>query len=61
MTPEVGKRLAEITVDPKTVVLTKKAEAASSALPKVTGSLSAGSRRATRRRSRWAGRRSRSR
>jgi dipeptidyl aminopeptidase/acylaminoacyl peptidase len=33
-TPEVVKRLAEITVDPKTVVLTKKADAAAIGVPK---------------------------
>ena len=34
MSPEVGKRLTEITVDPKTVVLTKKADTASVGTPK---------------------------
>ncbi len=34
MTPEVGKRLTEITVDPKTVVLTKKVDTASVGTPK---------------------------
>jgi dipeptidyl aminopeptidase/acylaminoacyl peptidase len=42
MTPAVGARLKEITVDPKTVVLTKKADASAVGVPKVTGSLSAG-------------------
>ena len=35
MTPEVGKRLAEITVDPKTVVVTKAADANAVGVPKV--------------------------
>src|SRR5256714_8889504 len=34
MTSEVSKRLGEITVDPKTVVLARKVDAASIALPK---------------------------
>ncbi len=34
MSPEVGKRLTEITVDPKTVVLTKKTDTASVGTPK---------------------------
>jgi len=42
-TPEVAARLKQITVDPKTVVLTKKADAAAVGLPKVAGSLAAGS------------------
>jgi hypothetical protein len=42
MTPEVAKRLAEITVDPKTVVLTKKVDAAEVGTPKPTGTLAAG-------------------
>ncbi len=41
MTPEVTKRLAEITVDPKTVVLAKKVDAAAGA-PRPTGTLAAG-------------------
>ncbi len=43
MTPEVGTRLKEITVDPKTVVLTKKADVSAVGVPKVAGSLAAGS------------------
>ncbi|MBL8111353.1 MAG: S9 family peptidase [Acidobacteria bacterium] len=43
MTPEVEKRLAEITVDPKTVVLAKKAAAAGKDAPKLAGTLTAGS------------------
>src|SRR4029450_8928138 len=35
MTSEVGKRLAEITVDPKTVVVTKAADANAVGVPKV--------------------------
>ena len=42
MTPEVGKRLNEITVDPKTVVLAKKVETASVGVPKVAFPWSAG-------------------
>jgi hypothetical protein len=42
-TPEVAARLKEITVDPKTVVLSKKADTASVGVPKVSGSLRAGS------------------
>ena len=41
MTPEVAKRLAEITVDPKTVVLTKS-DAGAVGTPKPTGTLAAG-------------------
>ncbi len=41
MTPEVAKRLAEITVDPKTVVLAKKAEA-SAEVPSPFGMLAPG-------------------
>jgi dipeptidyl aminopeptidase/acylaminoacyl peptidase len=43
MTPEVGKRLAEITVDPKKVTLTKKTDAGSVGVPKFSGTLAAGS------------------
>jgi dipeptidyl aminopeptidase/acylaminoacyl peptidase len=39
MTPEVGARLKEITVDPATVVLPKKVDAASVGVPKVAASL----------------------
>jgi dipeptidyl aminopeptidase/acylaminoacyl peptidase len=42
-TPEVTTRLKEITVDPKTVVLSKAVDAAAVGVPKVTGSLHAGS------------------
>jgi len=42
-TPEVAARLKEITVDPKTVVLTKKVDAAVVGVPKTAGSLAAGS------------------
>jgi hypothetical protein len=42
MTPEVAKRLAELTVDPKTVVLSKPVETASVGVPKVAFPLSAG-------------------
>ena len=42
MTPEVAKRLTEITVDPKTVVLTKKVDAAAVGTPRPTGTLDAG-------------------
>jgi dipeptidyl aminopeptidase/acylaminoacyl peptidase len=42
-TPEVAARLKEITVDPKTVVLSKAADAAAVGVPKVTASLNAGS------------------
>jgi dipeptidyl aminopeptidase/acylaminoacyl peptidase len=42
-TPEVVKRLGEITVDPKTVVLSRKADASSVSVPKVAGTLAAGS------------------
>jgi len=41
-TAEVVKRLPEITVDPKTVVLTKKTDAASVGLPKPVAQLTAG-------------------
>ncbi len=41
-TPEVVARLAEITVDPKTVVLTKKVDAASVGAPKPVADLVAG-------------------
>ena len=42
-TPEVVKRLAEITVDPKTVVVTKKTDAAAvTTLPKLTADLKPG-------------------
>jgi dipeptidyl aminopeptidase/acylaminoacyl peptidase len=39
MTPEVATRLKEITVDPKTVVLTRKVEAGSVGVPKLSGML----------------------
>jgi dipeptidyl aminopeptidase/acylaminoacyl peptidase len=42
-TPEVATRLKEITVDPKTVVLSKAVDAAAVGVPKVTASLSPGS------------------
>ena len=42
-TPEVMARLKEITVDPKTVVLSKAADAAAVGVPKVVASLSPGS------------------
>ena len=42
-TPEVAARLKQITVDPKTVVLSKKADAAAAGVPKLAGTLSAGS------------------
>ncbi len=42
MTPEVKKRLGEITVDPKTVVLTKKLEAEATAAPRPVANLAAG-------------------
>jgi dipeptidyl aminopeptidase/acylaminoacyl peptidase len=42
MTPEVTKRLAELTVDPKTVVLSKPVETAKVGVPKVAFPLSAG-------------------
>ena len=42
MTPEVTKRLAELVVDPKTVVLTKAVETASVGVPKVAFPWSAG-------------------
>ena len=42
-TPEVTARLKEITVDPKTVVLSKAVEAAAVGVPKVVASLSPGS------------------
>jgi dipeptidyl aminopeptidase/acylaminoacyl peptidase len=42
MTPEVGKRLSELVVDPKTVVLTKPVETASVGVPKVAFPWSAG-------------------
>ncbi len=58
-TPEVSARLKEITVDPKTVVLSKAVDAAAVGVPKVTGSLVTPAARATRGRSRPAGRRSR--
>jgi dienelactone hydrolase len=41
-TPEVVKRLAEITVDPKTVVLTKKVDAATVGVPKPAADLKPG-------------------
>jgi dipeptidyl aminopeptidase/acylaminoacyl peptidase len=44
-TPEVVARLKEITVDPKTVVLSKAADAAAVGVPKVVASLSPGSAR----------------
>ena len=43
MTPEVGARLKEISVDPKSVVLTKKADASAVGVPKLVGTLAAGS------------------
>jgi dipeptidyl aminopeptidase/acylaminoacyl peptidase len=42
-TPEVVKRLAEITVDPKTVVLSKAVDPAAVGLPKAVASLAPGS------------------
>jgi len=42
MTPEVGKRLSELVVDPKTVVLTKPVATASVSVPKVAFPWSAG-------------------
>ncbi len=42
-TPEVTARLAEITVDPKTVVLSKPADATKVGVPKVVASLTPGS------------------
>jgi dipeptidyl aminopeptidase/acylaminoacyl peptidase len=42
MTPEVAKRLAELTVDPKTVVLTKGADAATVGVPKAAFPLTVG-------------------
>jgi dipeptidyl aminopeptidase/acylaminoacyl peptidase len=42
-TPEVAARLKEITVDPKTVVLTKKVDANSIGVPKATSDLQPGS------------------
>ena len=42
-TPEVAARLKEITVDPKTVVLSKAVDAAAVGVPKVVASLSPGS------------------
>jgi len=42
MTPEVATRLKEITVDPKTVVLARKIEAASVGVPKVVATLQPG-------------------
>jgi len=42
MTPEVGKRLGELVIDPKTVVLTKPVETASVGVPKVAFPWSAG-------------------
>jgi dipeptidyl aminopeptidase/acylaminoacyl peptidase len=41
-TPEVVKRLAEITVDPKTVVITKKVDAAAVGVPKPASDLKPG-------------------
>ncbi len=41
-TPEVVKRLTEITVDPKTVVLSRKADMSDVSVPKVTGTLTPG-------------------
>ena len=41
-TPEVATRLKEITVDPKTVVLSKSVDAAAVGVPKVVASLSPG-------------------
>jgi hypothetical protein len=43
MTPEVAQRLKEITVDPKTVQLTKQVDAASVGVPKVAAPLTVGS------------------
>lgn len=42
MTPEVGKRLSELVVDPKTVVLTKPVETASVGVPRIAFPWSAG-------------------
>ncbi len=42
MTPEVAKRLAELTVDPKTVVLTKTADAEAVGVPKAAFPLTVG-------------------
>jgi dienelactone hydrolase len=42
MTPEVGTRLKEITVDPKTVVLARKVDAGSVGVPKIATPLGAG-------------------
>ena len=42
-TPDVVKRLAEISVDPKTVVLSKTADAAAVGVPKVVAALTPGS------------------
>jgi hypothetical protein len=42
MTPEVAKRLAELTIDPKTVVLTKAADAATVGVPKAAFPLNVG-------------------
>ena len=48
MTPEVSARLKEITVDPASVVLTKKVDAAAvQDLPKITGTLTPGVSRYT--------------
>ena len=44
-TPEVVKRLAEITVDPKTVVLSKKVDATSVGVPKPATDLKPGMRK----------------
>ncbi len=44
VTPEVATRLKEITVDPKTVTLQKKADATAVGLPKTGGTLSPGTR-----------------
>src|SRR5262249_6509011 len=44
-TPEVVKRLAEITVDPKTVVLTKKVDQAAVGVPKPAMDLKPGTRK----------------
>ena len=60
-TPEVGQRLNEITVDPKTVVLTKAVDAARVGVPKVAFDRGPPERPATRARSRPAARPSRSR
>ena len=57
MTPEVAARLKEITVDPKTVVLAKKVDAAAVGAPKPAVRPRRGNRRATRARSRSAARR----